>query len=144
MKIITKQLAKKLPKNSKLNKYQIVNPKNFIQLYQLIKRANINEIQITDSTSTSRLSFGTIIEIEDHINRTGTNILIGNQKFLDIDFIDMTNLYKSNQNSVITNCCGETLNIHHEYPSHYICHITTLAHAMNIKIIQGFLYNTKK
>ena len=30
----------------------------------------------------------------------------------------------------------------YEYPSHHICHITTLAHAMNIKNIHGFLYNT--
>ena len=78
----------------------------------------------------------------DHINRTGTNILIGKQKLLGIDFIDTTTPYTHKINSIITNCCGETLNNFYEYPSHYICNITTLALAMNIKNIHGFLYNT--
>ena len=63
------------------------------------------------------------------------------QKFLGIDFIDMTNIYQNQKNSIITDCCGETLNKKYEYPSHYICHITTFAHMMKIKNIYGFLYN---
>ena len=45
------------------------------------------------------------IQVRDHINSTGTNILIGKQKTLCIDFTDLTNLYAYNQNSVITECC---------------------------------------
>ena len=141
MNIITEQLANKLPKDSELQKYKIVNPTNFNELYQQLKSNKTNEINIIDLTSTPKEEYGMIISVQDHINRIGTNILTGRQKLLGIDFIDMTNLYKKKKNSIITNCCGEILNNKYEYPSHYICHITTLAHAINIKNIYGFLYN---
>ena len=141
IKIITTQLAKKLPRDSELLKYNIINPKKFNQLYQLITSNKINEIYIIDSTSTKKKETGTMLSVQNHINRTGTNILIKKQKFLDIDFIDITTPYLYKKNSIITDCCGETLNNKYEYPSHYICHITTLAHAMNIRNIYGFLYN---
>ena len=141
MNIITEQLANKLPKDSELQKYNIVNPTNFNQLYQQLKFNKTNEINVIDLTSTPKQEHGIIISVQDHINRTGTNILKGRQKLLGIDFIDMTNLYQKKKNSIITDCCGEILNNKYEYPSHYICHITTLAQAMNIKNIYGFLYN---
>tara|TARA_B100001971_G_C17932703_1_gene403550 strand:+ start:225 stop:656 length:432 start_codon:yes stop_codon:yes gene_type:complete len=141
MNIITEQLANKLPKDSELQKYKIVNPTNFNELYQQLKSNKTNEINVIDLTSTPKEEYGMIISVQDHINRIGTNILTGRQKLLGIDFIDMTNLYKKKKNSIITNCCGEILNNKYEYPSHYICHITTLAHAINIKNIYGFLYN---
>ena len=141
MNIITEQLANKLPKDSELQKYNIVNPTNFNQLHQLLKSNKIDEIHITDATTSTKKEPGTIIPVQNHINRTGTNILTRRQKLLGIDFIDMTNLYQTKKNSIITDCCGESLNNKYEYPSHYICHITTLALAMNIKKIYGFLYN---
>ena len=142
MNIITEQLANKLPKESKLKHHKTINPTNFNPLYKLLKAITTNEIYIIDATHIPNKEPGTIIQIQDHINRTGTNILIGRQKLLNIDFIDITNLYTHKKNSIITNCCGTTLNNMYEYPSHYICHITILAHAMNIKNIHGFLYNT--
>ena len=142
MNIITEQLAKKLPKKSELQKYNIVNPTNFNQLHQLLKANKTNEINVIDLTSTTKEEHGRIISVQDHINRTGINILAGRQKWLGIYFIDITNLYQKKKNSIITDCCGEILNNKYKYPSHYICHIMTLAHAMNIKSIYGFLYNT--
>ena len=142
MNIITEQLANKLPKDSELQKYNIVNPTNFNELYQQLKSNKTNEINVIDLTSTTKEEHGRIISVQDHINRTGINILTGRQKLLGIDFIDITNLYQKKKNSIITDCCGESLNNKYKYPSHYICHITTLAHAMNIKNIYGFLYNT--
>ena len=142
MNIITKQLANKLPKESELQKYNIVNPTNFNELYQQLKSNKTNEINVIDLTSTTKEEHGIIIPVQDHINRTGINILTGRQKLLGIDFIDITNLYQKKKNSIITDCCGEILNNKYEYPSHYLCHITTLALSMNIKNIYGFLYNT--
>ncbi len=142
MNIITEQLANKLPKDSELQKYNIVNPTNFNELYQLLKARKKNEINVIDLTSTHKEEHGTIIPVQDHINRTGTNILTGKQKVLSIDFIDMTNIYQKKKNNIITDCCGKSLNNKYEYPSHYICHITNIAFAMNIKKINGFLYNT--
>ena len=140
--IITEQLAKKLPKRSKLRQYNIVNPTNFTQIHKLLKSDKINAVHITDSTSSTSIEPQTIIPVKNHINKTGTNILTGKQKLMDIDFIDLTNPYIHKRNSIITNCCGKSLNNIYEYPSHYICHITTLAKAMNIKNIHGFLFNT--
>ena len=142
MNIITEQLAKKLPKYSELQKYNIVNPTNFNELYQQLKSKKTNEINVIDLTSTPKEDNGMIISVQDHTNRTGANILTGRQNLLGIDFIDMTNLYQKKKNSIITDCCGKVLNNKYEYPSHYICHITTLAQAMNIKKIYGFLYNS--
>ena len=95
--------------------------------------------EVSDIEKLSKIKPGEIIQVQDHINRTGTNVLMGRQKPLGIDFIDMTNIYQNQQYSIITDCCGETLNNKYEYPSHYICHITTLAHALKIKNIYGFL-----
>jgi len=142
MNIITKQLAKRLPKNHELKKYNVVNPKNFNEIYQLLTSNKTNEIHVIDLTTSQKKEPGSIISVQDHINRTAINILRGKQKFLGIDFIDMTHLYQIKKNSIITDCCGETLNNKYEYPSHYICNITTLAHALNIKNIYGYLYNT--
>ena len=142
MNIITEQLANKLPKSSELQKYNIVNPTNFNELYQLLTFNKTNEIHVIDLTSTPNIKTGMIISVQDHINRTGTNILMGKQKFLGVDFIDMKGLYQSKKTSIITDCCGEALNNQYEYPSHYICNITTLAHAIKIRNIHGFLYNT--
>ena len=54
MNIITEQLANKLPNDSKLKKYNIVNPNNFIELYKLLKSNKIDEIHVIDSTSSKK------------------------------------------------------------------------------------------
>ena len=114
LNIITEQLSKKLNKESKLQKYNIVNPTNFQQLHQLLTTNKINEIKVIDATTTNKNELGAIISLQDHINRTGKNILEGKQKLLDRDFIDMATLYRYKKNSIITNCCGESLNKKYE------------------------------
>ena len=52
-----------------------------------------------------------------------------------------TTIYTTNTQGVITDCCGNRPGKKYQYPSQYICHITTLACALEIKIIHGFLYN---
>jgi len=54
----------------------------------------------------------------------------------------MTETYSFEKKAIITVCCGETLNKNFDYPSHFLCHITILAHALKIPTIKGFLYNT--
>ena len=73
--------------------------------------------------------------------KTGSNILIGRQALLNINFIDMTDMYSFERSAIITTCCGEALNKTFDYPSHFICHIATLARALQIPTIKGFLYN---
>jgi len=142
--IITKQLSELLPLNHKLQKYLSIDPTNFREMYNLFKTSTDKELCIYDATTTKNLKYGDIVRIRDHINNTGTNILIGLQQTLKIDFPDTTNIYSQNQRGVITTCCGKKINIEKKYPSHYLCHPVTLARVMQINTITGYLYNVRK
>jgi hypothetical protein len=117
----------------------VVNPQDHSSLYSSLKEAK--QITIYDITRTKNHPPGTIISVKDHINRTGKNPLIGHQQELNIDFVDITELYKSELNAVKTNCCGKALNRKHPYPSHYLCLISILAKALGIPKISAFLVN---
>ena len=142
--IITKQLSEFLPKKHKLQKYVSVDPTNFGEMYNLFKTSADKGLCIYDATNSKNLKRGQIVKIKDHINNTGTNILVGLQKTLIIDFTDLTNLYSQDQKSVITTCCGKKLVVGKKYPSHHLCHPATLARAMRIKTIIGYLYNVSE
>ena len=139
MTIITKQLANNLPKHHELLYNQVVNPQNYSQLNQILTEAQ--HLTIYDITKTKKCPQDTIISVNDHINRTGNNPIRGMQKKMGIDFIDMTKLYKSKQDSVVTDCCGEKLNRIYPYPSHYLCNISILAKTLGIKKISAYLIN---
>tara|TARA_B100000315_G_C14476791_1_gene541012 strand:- start:430 stop:855 length:426 start_codon:yes stop_codon:yes gene_type:complete len=139
MKIITQQLSEKLPKDHELQLNQTVNPQDFLTLYSLLNEAK--QLTVYDITTTPKRPIGTIISVSDHFNRTGNNILIGNQKKLDIDFIDITKLYKIEQNAVNTDCCGKKLNRRYSYPSHFLCNISILAKALGVQKISAYLVN---
>ena len=51
MKIITKQLAKHLPKQNRFNNYNLIDPSNFDELYRLLSNNKINSIQVIDATA---------------------------------------------------------------------------------------------
>ena len=140
MKIITQQLSEKLQRDHDLASIHVINPIDYTALYLTLKEAQ--QLTIYDTTTTPKHSPGTVISVNDHINRTGKNPLIGNQKKLDIDFIDITSLYQSNKNAVITDCCGKRLNVKYPYPSHYLCSISILAKALGIQKISAFLVNS--
>ena len=139
MIIITQQLANKLPKNHELLSNLALNPQDYLTIYPVLTKAQ--QLTIYDITTTKEHSEETIIGVNDHINRTGNNPLIGHQKDLNIDFTNINKLYKSEHNSVKTDCCGKTLNLRYPYPSHYLCNISILAKAMGIHKISAFLVN---
>ena len=141
LRVITKQLSNKLPLENKLQKRPNISHNNFENIYKLLHSKKITELHVTDATYSNKIPKGEIIQVKDHINKTGSNILIGRQALLNINFIDMGEIYSFEKNAIITACCGETLNKTFDYPSHFLCHITTLAHALKIPIIKGFLYN---
>ena len=141
LSVITKQLSKKLPKENVLQKQTIVNPANFDSIYKLLYSHNITELNITDATYSKEIAAGKMVQVNDHINKTGSNPLIGKQEFLDIDFIVMTGAYSFEKKAIVTVCCGEALNKKYKYPSHFLCHISILANALKIQTIKGNLYN---
>ena len=139
MTIITSQLAEKLQENHDLLSSIIVNPRNFSALCSILKEKK--EVIIYDITTTTKHPQKTIISVNDHINKTGNNPLVGKQKELNIDFVDITNLYKKKQNGVITVCCGKSLNTQYKYPSSYLCNISIMAKAIGVQRISAFLLN---
>jgi len=141
LSIISEQLFTKITPENKLYTLTRVNPNNFECIYKILHQKQITELQITDATSSNKIPQGGTVQVKDHINKTGANILIGRQSQLNIDFIDMTKIYSFDEKDIITVCCGETLNKNFDYPSHFLCHVTMLARALKIPKIKGFLYN---
>ena len=141
VKIITKQLAKKLPIDHDLNKETICDPQFYEELHSILKLIPSTMIKVYDSTFTPHYKRGSIIPVSDHINRTGQNPLIGAGIGKQIKFIDISNPYHGYKNGITTNCCGEALNKAYIYPSHYLCNFAIVARSKGIKKIQAFLYN---
>ena len=144
LNIVTKELSIIPNKLHKLLNYQIVDPQNFNQMLNLLKSTKQKSVSIYDVTMNKKIKYGQHIIIKDHINKTGQNILLGKQKTLKIDFIDMTDIYTCTNEGIITICCGTKLFQKIQYPSHYLCHISTLAHALNFNVIKGYLVNIAK
>lgn len=137
IKIFTKELA-----DSNLNltsQFIIVDAKNNDSLihHMLNIKNSTNSIEIWDLTK--GYNSKEIVEVSDHINKTGTNPLIGNQQKLGIDFPDISNLYQ-NKKGVITSCYGNKFNeVDEKNCSTWICHISIVARAIGITNISGKL-----
>ncbi len=78
-----------------------------------------------------------IIEVKDHLNKTGINPIIGSDK---IDFKDISCLYKS-KTGIVTTCCGKDLNLNHKNPSHFLCVFSVLVFYLGFTNISGFIIN---
>tara|TARA_B100000686_G_scaffold352821_1_gene456122 strand:- start:2261 stop:2686 length:426 start_codon:yes stop_codon:yes gene_type:complete len=139
LNFITTQLKNKLSADHKLFFYNIIDPQNIDEAIKKIK--NNTKITIYDLTITKTKKNLATIPVNDHINKTGQNPLIKKQNVLNIDFLDIGGSYKKKQGGVITNCCGETLQLQYLYPSHYLCNITILAKALKIQECHAYLIN---
>ena len=101
-------------------------------------------ISIYDITQNEELDFEAIISVNDHVNCTGSNPLVGRQQKLGIDFVDMTSAYKQKSDGIITHSGGKKLNLQFDFPSHYLAHIIILAQTLKFKSIGVFLINNFK
>lgn len=142
MKIATTNLQQKLP--SIINRVDfIINPTEHNKNIEIFKNTNSKEITIYDITVTPKAKNKEEIHISDHINKTGHNPLIGNQKQTNTTFLDISKKYKS-QTGITTHCLGDKFTTHHNsfsYPSHYTCYLYILAIATGFKTIDGRLVN---
>tara|TARA_B110000438_G_C15813864_1_gene650988 strand:+ start:5 stop:451 length:447 start_codon:yes stop_codon:yes gene_type:complete len=144
LNLITTQLYNALPKKDPLKNIKQVSPESFDTVYNLFKNKNIEEINITDLTSSKLIKEREKVKVRDHINKTGSNLIIGKQTFLKLDFIDLSQIYNYDNKSIVTTCCGKYLDKKFNYPSHYLSNITILAHALKIESINAYLYNLHK
>ena len=141
--IITKAIKKKIQHLG--IKYNIIyknEPKNLIM--ELIKKRP-KKIIIYDITSVEKEKPFSIIEVSDHINKTGENPLIGNQKIIKNNFIDIRKIYNK-ESKTITVGLGRFYGTKHgeNYPSTYLCNIAIIAQAVGVKQITGRLINIIK
>jgi len=139
--IIVTEEVKKIIKNKKIKiKEDLVYNKKTINKLINIKNKRIIIYDITYCESKNK-----ILKINDHINKTGENPIIGNQKKLKTDFIDITKIYKESRNGVITTSVGKKgfkkIKKKIECPSTEICNIAILCKVLNLRKIEGRLIN---
>ena len=101
-------------------------------------------ISIYDITQNEELDFEAIISVNDHVNCTGSNPLVGRQQKLGIDFVDMARVYEQKSDGIITHSGGKKLNLQFDFPSHFLAHIIILAQTLKFKSIGAFLINNFK
>jgi len=120
-----------------------VDPQNIPELIVILKEHHPSHLSIFDCTCRPSDAEGTQYSVGDHVNRTGTNPLIGYMAELDLGFIDVTHLYESSTDSVTTVCLGDSFpGQNFDYPSAFISNIALLARALGVAKIQGTLVNT--
>ncbi|MAV65354.1 MAG: hypothetical protein CMG00_09215 [Candidatus Marinimicrobia bacterium] len=78
-----------------------------------------------------------ILEVRDHLNKTGINPIVGSHK---IEFKDIGELYKSKK-GVRTVCCGKRLNLNYKNPSHFLCVFSVFVFYLGFTNISGFIFN---
>ena len=91
--------------------------------------------------SKPRKKNGKSFNVNDHINQSGYNPLIGKQSFYSVDFVDIANLYQQSEDGIITNCCGKKINHKHSFPNHYLHSISILLRVFKCEKIYAKLIN---
>jgi len=139
--IISKELS-----SSKISHPEgvVIDFSNFDKCIERLSNMTKEAISIYDITENQEFNHEEIIPINDQINCTGSNPLVGRQQKLGIDFVDMTSIYEYTPEGVVTHSCGEKLNLQFEFPSYYLAHIVILARALKFESIGGWLINKNK
>ncbi|MBC8312222.1 MAG: hypothetical protein H8E72_07935 [Candidatus Marinimicrobia bacterium] len=139
--IISKELS-----NSNISHPEgyIVDFGNFEECITLLSKIKNKSVSFYDLTVNQDLSHEEIIPVNDQINCTGKNPLVGQQSKLGIDFVDMTTVYESKKDGIVTHSCGNFLKLKFDFPSHYLAHIVILARVLNFETISGWLVNNNK
>ena len=139
MIVITQQLARKLPAKHPLLTNKTINP---LEITAHIKDlADKPKLIIYDVTKIPNKPAGSVFGVKNHINRTGTNPLIGQQKTSRQTFLDISTLYNYRKHFITTHCCGQKLNMKFSFPSHHLCYISIYAKFIRIPEISAFLIN---
>jgi len=113
--------------------------KTTIILQEAIQKTS--SITLYDRTKNTTIKENSSLYINDHINKSGINPLIGKQNELKIDFVDMSNVYVQSKKGIITESLGGNFFINVKHPSHYIAPLIILAKAVGFKKIKGVLIN---
>ena len=142
--IITSALANtKNQKQATPHRFVCERPKELIKI--LVNVPKNKSIIIYDTTHVPQEQDFHVFDIKDHINKSGKNWLRGKQQILNIDFLDITNLYTCNKHTgIVSTCLGPHYqkNKHrYQYPSTNLCNLAVLSKALGFNTIIGKLIN---
>ncbi len=145
--VVTKQLTDFIMLVPEKNPI-IVDPENTDEVIKLLQPLKHQPLKIYDATINQQETFGAVIPVKDHVNRTGSNPIIGKQRQLGVDFTDLTGLYQLNTEKsagVTAQCCGHRfLESDLDYPCGFMSNITILARILGWTSVQGVLVNIFK
>ena len=133
-----------LSKIEKASRKETIKLSSFEKTKEKIKKIKKNQtIEIWGATTSKKHKKNEIIKVNDHINFTGNNPLIGHQNKIKTSFPDMTNIYKKTERGIITTSRGKyfLLDEEYEYPTEKFCYFGIIARALGIKEIKGYLIN---
>tara|TARA_B100000427_G_scaffold286754_1_gene260931 strand:+ start:675 stop:1085 length:411 start_codon:yes stop_codon:yes gene_type:complete len=134
MIIITKEIIdaqKEIPHDIVADIHNIENFKKDMSVIKKDTHIKIYDLGFVEKESKK------IIEVKDHLNKTGINPIVGSDK---IDFKDISLLYKSNT-GIVTTCCGKKLNLNYKNPSHFLCVFSIFVFYLGFTNISGFVIN---
>ena len=138
--IDTKQLEEKgvLPVGSNTVVMDPLDSDSCIPALREIRKL-VNKISLYDVSHSGKIS-NLVIPVNDHINRSGVNPLLGRQQDLMVDFIDISSLYVQKETGITTICCGgHKIPENTEYPSMYLSSLAILAHVLGFSEIHGYI-----
>ena len=129
----------------------VVSSNKYEKLIKKLANKEKQEVLIFDTTTNQNHRNLEIIEVKDHINKTGENPLIEHQKSFNQRFIDITDIYKPNNHTQARTTTSKgkrtTTNTHkrpnQKYASTYLCNIAIICAALQFKKIRGFLINVE-
>jgi len=135
------ELLSKTEKEKKIETIMLSSYKETVKKINKIK--SFKQIEIWGATSSKKHKKNEIIKVNDHINFTGSNPLLGKQKELKTSFPDMTNLYIKTDTGITTTSRGKYFLIddEYEYPTQNFCYFGIIARSLGIKKIKGYLIN---
>ena len=133
-----------LSKTEQAPRIETIKLSSFKETKKKIKKIKKNKIiEIWGATSSKKHKKNEIIKVNDHINFTGNNPLIGKQGQIKTSFPDMASVYKKTEKGIITTSRGKhfLLDEEYEYPTEKFCYFGIIARALGIKQIKGYLIN---
>ena len=129
---------------SKIEKKRGIKLTSFEETAKELKKVKKGQaVEIWGATTSKIHQKNEIINVNDHINFTGNNPLIGKQNKIKTGFPDMSKVYKKSKAGVITTSRGKhfLLNKEYEYQTENFCYFGIIARALGIKTINGYLIN---
>ena len=96
-----------------------LDPTNDKKSIEILKQYSPDSTHIYGKTKNQDLKTNKLINIKDHINKSGHNPLIGHQSEFKENFFDISNLYNS-KTGIVTTGLGKYYDEHHKqylYPS---------------------------